>query len=102
MIKDIGKQIVYSDGRVWSKWSKSWIKPQLTKKGYHKLKINGKVSYLHRIIAEAFLPNPDNLPQIDHISGRKTENNVNNLRWCTEEENIKAYLEKRNKPTKSS
>ena len=43
---------------------------------------------IHRLVAIAFIPNPNNLPQIDHINADKTNNNVNNLRWVTAKENI--------------
>lgn len=44
---------------------------------------------VHRLVAETFIPNPDNLPVIDHISGDKQDNRVSNLRWCTVSQNTK-------------
>ena len=47
-----------------------------------------KKYYIHRMVAKAFIPNPENLPQIDHINGNSRNNNVENLRWCTQSQNI--------------
>jgi hypothetical protein len=67
------------------------IKPQLDDKGYYKVglhKNGGRKKFkVHRLVGIAFIPNPKNKPQIDHIDNIKTNNNVNNLRWCTNSEN---------------
>lgn len=49
--------------------------------------IVGKIR-IHRIIATAFIPNPDNLPEINHIDGVKDNNNVNNLEWVSHRDNM--------------
>lgn len=44
-------------------------------------------SYVHRLVAETFIPNPNNLPEIDHIDAVRTNNKISNLRWVTRREN---------------
>lgn len=68
------------------------LKSSYDKDGYNRLVIrdkNGKKSCLriHRLVCIMFLNNPENKPFVDHIDGNKQNNNINNLRWCTNQEN---------------
>lgn len=74
----------YEDNYYWFYPSKS-----VNNIGYIQLGINGKVTLLHRLVAEAYLENPQNLRDVDHIDGDKTNNNIENLRWCSHSDNMK-------------
>ena len=67
------------------------LKLQKHHKGYLKaqMKDNGKHvgRFIHRLVAIAFIPNPNNLPQVDHLDNDKTNNHVSNLEWVTGQEN---------------
>lgn len=67
------------------------LKTQISNRGYWvvMLTVNygRKMKYVHRLVAEAFLPNPYNKPQIDHIDTNRLNPRLNNLRWCSQREN---------------
>jgi hypothetical protein len=64
------------------------LKQSFDKDGYLRVALKGDTKKSHRIIAELFIDNPNNLPEINHIDGDKTNNKVDNLEWCTRQHNI--------------
>lgn len=72
------------------------LKNYLSKRGYYVVNLSIKQYKVHRLVAEAFIPNPDNKPQIDHINTDKTDNRVENLRWVTNKENMNNPITQQN------
>ncbi len=68
------------------------LKPRPTKNGYLRIqyKVNGKFvdRYVHRLVAQYFISNPNNYKCVNHIDGDKTNNYVTNLEWCTYKQNM--------------
>jgi hypothetical protein len=74
---------------------KGKLRKLLTVKGYLSINLIDKKSgkstrnSVHRFVAEAFIPNTDNKPEVNHIDGNKKNNKVDNLEWCTRIENVR-------------
>lgn len=109
--KDIPNSLYYqvsSEGRIkrlaHQKWTEmnqsySFFKEKILKpsndnsKGYWRIKIwyyktSTRMESVHRLVAQAFIPNPDNLPQVNHKDGNKDNNHKDNLEWCTNLDNM--------------
>lgn len=59
-----------------------------TPNGYRSVSIKNKKIYIHRLVAQTFIENPNNWPQVNHKNGNKQDNMVENLEWCTRRMNI--------------
>ena len=74
------------------KYEQKEIAINLRKDGYLQVQLNKqghqKIYLVHRLVAQAFLDNPDNKPYINHLDCDPSNNNVNNLEWCTQSENM--------------
>lgn len=79
--------IITKNGEVINKHNNYKVRAQLNGKGYLRVVIGHKRYFVHRLVAEIFIPNPENKPQVNHKDGNKLNNSVDNLEWCNNLEN---------------
>jgi len=87
-VRKSGEIFVRRNGKIWSKKRRMYL-PESDMRGYKAVIVNGKRVYVHRLVAEKYIPNPENKPQVNHKDGRKDNNHVSNLEWATASENTK-------------
>ena len=83
---------IAKDGTILSLLTDQYVKTSVDSNGYLKVMLwkdgHSQTHRVHRLVAEQFIPNPNNLPVINHIDGNKQNPNVSNLEWCTQQENV--------------
>jgi len=91
-VKGYENYIVNEDGTVYSLFTNKVLKPNIMKTGYHTVELfndsGSRRLSIHRLVAEAYIPNPAGLPQVNHKDENKANNSVDNLEWCTAKENM--------------
>ena len=78
---------ITEDGKIINKKTGRIRKPQHNQKGYQMVRLGGKGYLISRLVAEKYVPNPENKPQVNHIDGNKDNNHYTNLEWVTNFEN---------------
>lgn len=65
------------------------LNPGIHNRGYRRVNFKGKSWFIHRLVAQAFIPNPEEKPQVNHINGVRDDNRAENLEWVTCQENLR-------------
>lgn len=91
-LEEFPNYIIYEDGQIWSNKTRKFMKPAKNSDGYLQTVLTNKdgerkTVKIHRLVAIAFIPNPNNYTHINHIDENKLNNNVNNLEWCSAQHN---------------
>lgn len=84
---------ITENGEVINNKSKRVLKAQKNGKGYLRVSISRRLEFVHRLVANQYVPNPENKPQVNHKDGNKLNNHYTNLEWVTNIENRKHACE---------
>lgn len=82
-IKGIEGYLINKNGDILSLKTQKILSHRIDSGGYHMIYIKNKNLWVHRLVAETFIPNPNNFKYVNHIDENKSNNNVTNLEWCT-------------------
>lgn len=95
-IQNYPNYLIYDDGRVYNKKFNRFVNPSNERYKRVNLYHNGEKQYasIHRLVALHYIPNPDNLPTVDHIDRDRYNNHKSNLRWAT----MKTQCNNRSRP----
>ena len=96
-VKSLERTVTKSNGVVQIRKERIMNKRESTD-GYYIAKLNvnnhSKSIAIHRLVAQHFIPNPDNLPEVNHIDTNRKNNRVDNLEWCTHKDNVRYSADK--------
>ena len=91
-IKGYDNYFILEDGKVYNSKTGRYLKPSVAPSGYCRVNLskNGQIKtfYIHRLVAEYYIPNPNKYKEVNHIDENKSNNKIDNLEWVEHKTNI--------------